>query len=242
MIVAGIDGCKQGWIMIKYDQTKYSFGVYDYIEPLIEAHPDLQRILIDMPIGLSSLSHPRTIEQKLRGELIPRQATVFNPPCRAALSAANYEAAKLKNIAVEGKSLSIQSYFIQAKIKEIDEFLVHKSPQLDILESHPEFCFKYLNAAEKVILSKKATAAGAQERLALLKNYDQRLEKLYHDILAQTLRKQVKKDDILDAMCLVLVNQLAGESQLHYLQDENSEDERKLSIGIAYYRAPAEAS
>lgn len=237
MSIAGVDGCKYGWMMIKYQQGSYDFGLYKNMESLSQAHPDLQGILIDMPIGLSAANCLRTIEQKLRAELIPRQATVFNPPCRAALAATSYEAAKTINLSVEGKSLSIQSYFIQAKIKEVDDFLANKPPHLTLWESHPELCFKYLHPEEKVILSKKATAAGAEERLALIQRHDPQLAQLYPIILAQTLRKQVKKDDILDAMCLALVNKLATADQLQYLQDDCKIDERGLPIGIAYYRS-----
>ena len=235
MIIAGIDGCKQGWIMIKFDQEKYSYGIYMHIEELVEENPTIQRILIDMPIGLSSKDYPRTIDKSLRAALIPRQSTVFNPACREAVALADYEAAKKKNIEIEGKSLSIQSFFIQKKIKEIDDFLLQKEPSLELIESHPEFCFKHLNPNKSVLLSKKSTEEGIADRLSILTSYDDRLGVLYQEILAQSLRKNVKKDDILDAMCLCLVNQLA-KNQLHFLVDQNPVDERGIAIRIAYHQ------
>ncbi len=78
MIVAGIDGCKKGWIMIKSSNGNYSFGVYKNIFDLVDENKDLDRILIDIPIGLSSRKIKRKVEQKLRKELKNRSSTVFN--------------------------------------------------------------------------------------------------------------------------------------------------------------------
>ena len=55
MLYGGIDGCKYGWILMKSDQRNIQFGgIFQSVKDLLEANQDLDRILIDMPIGLSS--------------------------------------------------------------------------------------------------------------------------------------------------------------------------------------------
>lgn len=233
MSIAGIDGCRKGWLMVKYSDNIYSYGVYENIAELVKDNKDLERILVDMPIGLSSKKMIRTVEKRLRSKLKYRHASVFNPPCREALNENNYLAAKRKNIEVEAKSISIQSFNISNKIKELDEFL-SKNPEKEIIESHPELCFKYLNNGN-VLLSKKSEDIGLSERKNILYHYDERLKELFNLIEQNTLRKDVARDDIADAICLCLVNKLGRRNQLSFIEDNNKLDERDIKIRIAYY-------
>lgn len=232
MSIAGIDGCKKGWLLVKYSNN-YSFGVYQNISELIKDNEDLKRILIDIPIGLSSKKLERTIEKKLRSELKNKHSSVFNPPCREALYEKDYITAKQKNIEIEGKSLSIQSYNISKKIKEIDEYL-SLNPQIEIIESHPELCFKYLNNGN-ILLSKKSKYNGLQERKNILFGYDEKLKDLFELIENNTLRKDVARDDISDAICLCLVNKLGSKENLSFIKDIIASDEKGIKIKLAYY-------
>ena len=231
-IYAGIDGCKAGWIIVKTVGTDYTFGIWQHIGELVRANADVRRFLIDIPIGLGSQSHPRTIDGILRRELGKRSSTVFNAPVRTAVYAKNYTEAKAKNRAIEGKSISVQSFNICTKISETDEFLTQQN-HIEMIESHPELCFKYLNGG-KVVLSKKSTTEGIEARLHILSQYDPKISELFQKILAETKRKQAKKDDILDAICLCVVNQRAAEN-LHFLKDKNQSDEKGIEIKIAYF-------
>lgn len=232
MSIGGIDGCKKGWLLVKYSNN-YSFGVYQNISELIKDNEDLKKILIDIPIGLSSKKLERTIEKKLRSELKNKHSSVFNPPCREALYEKDYLTAKQKNIEIEGKSLSIQSYNISNKIKEIDEYL-SLNPQIEIIESHPELCFKYLNNGN-VLLSKKSKYNGLQERKNILFGYDEKLKDLFELIENNTLRKDVARDDICDAICLCLVNKLGSKEKLSFIKDIIASDDKGIKIRLAYY-------
>lgn len=234
MIVAGVDGCRTGWIMVKCEVGEFEFGIYERFEALLFENPDLDRILIDIPLGLSSEHHPRTIDKVLRAELKGRSSTVFTPACRVAIYKHSYEEAKKTNLALEGKSLSIQSYNISSKIRELDDLLIQKNPVVPILESHPELCFKYLNQG-KVLSSKKSTPVGLKERLELLSAFDPQIKSLFEKILASTKRKEVAKDDIIDAICLCLVNKLGHSHRLQFLKDQNLTDARGIEMKIAYY-------
>lgn len=233
MGVAGVDGCRKGWIMVLWAEGIYSFGVYEHFSDLMTQNPDLDRILIDIPIGLSSAAKPRTVDMLLRQELKGRSSTVFTPPCREAVYLTDYKAANDKNKLVEGKGISIQAFNICDKIREVDRYFQENDIPKKIIESHPELCFKYLNKGQ-VILSKKATVEGAEERLRIVEKYEPSLRQLYEQILQETPRKDVKKDDILDAICLCLTNRLAGANNLRYLEGEQKTDEFCIPMKIAY--------
>lgn len=237
MIYAGIDGCKSGWLLVYYTNDQYHYKVLQNFKELTSLRLPNSRILVDIPIGLTTENFTRTIEATMRAELGKRSSTVFNAPARLATRALDKAQAREINIKLTGKSLSEQSLNIMPKIKEMDEFLLnedYKHYNLTIYESHPELCFKYL--AGGVVQSKKSTRTGIEERLQILERYDTNVRKLYDDIILRELRKDVKRDDIVDAICLCLVNRLAGENGLRFLRDMNDCDEKRLGIGIGYYK------
>jgi predicted RNase H-like nuclease len=232
MKIAGIDSCPLGWIVVLHDTNGFSYKAVSSIEELIEFHTDLQRIFIDIPIGLSSEKFTRTIESKLRKELGKRSSTIFTPACRKAVYAQNYDEAREINKEILGKSISIQSYNISKKIKEVDQFMEIKATELEIYESHPEICFKYLNNSE-IIQTKKSTKEGFQERFQLLQKHYPQLKSVYHNITETYSKSKVKQDDILDAMVLCVSN-LNSKEKLRYLQDENDLDEKGILVKITY--------
>lgn len=233
MKIAGIDSCPLGWIIILHDSKEFSFEAVKSIHELMERHPDLQRVFIDIPIGLSSINFTRTIESKLRKELGNRSSTIFTPACRKAIYASDYDEARAINKEILGKSISIQSYNISKKIKEVDQFLKTKAGDLEIYESHPEICFKYLNDSE-VIQTKKSTKEGFEERFSLLKKQYPQLESVYQNITHSFTKSKVKADDILDAMVLCVSNLKSNSSGLRFVEDENNEDDNGLSVKVAY--------
>ena len=104
-----------------------------------------------------------------------------------------------------------------------------------MLESHPEICFKYLNQGQ-ILLSKKSQTEGIEQRLDLLSQLDPEAKILYERIFAETKRNQVKRDDILDALCLCLANQISSKTQPHFITDENQVDAQGIPVKLAYAR------
>jgi predicted RNase H-like nuclease len=86
MFIAGVDGCKAGWIAVFNNKGKYSYEIFRVFSDLMGKNTSLKRMLIDIPIGLSSEGYPRTIDANIRKELGSRSSTVFNAPCRALAS------------------------------------------------------------------------------------------------------------------------------------------------------------
>lgn len=233
MIYGGIDGCKRGWLFIYYEQGTYHYQLISHLSELAVVPTS---ILIDIPIGLTSATFTRTIEIQMRKELGHRSATVFNAPVRSAVYATSKQEARTSNIALTGKSLSEQSLNITPKIKEADQFIYNpKYSAILLQESHPELCFKYLKG--EILNSKKSTHEGIEERLSILRSYDKRIDRIYKEILDMELRKDVKRDDIVDALCLCLVHRLGVAKGLNYLIDTNRTDDQGNSVSIAYFDA-----
>jgi hypothetical protein len=46
----------------------------------------------------------------------------------------------------------------------------------------------------------------------------------------------LRQIDLLDAICLCLVNKLGSEAGFSYIADINKEDEHQIQIKLAYYR------
>ena len=85
-----------------------------------------------------------------------RGSSVFAVPCREALSARTYRQACRINQRILGVKLSIQTWNIAAKIREIDTWLC-TNPKLQpkIRESHPELCFWALAGGHAMSYPKK---------------------------------------------------------------------------------------
>ncbi len=234
MNIAGVDGCRYGWIVAFYTNNQYHIKIFTSISQMMQNIPPMERILIDMPMGLSTPGFPRTIDTTLRKHLPQRGSTVFNVPCKAAVYEEDFAKAKQLNIEVEGKSLSLQTLNIKHKIKELDEYLTKTSSQTEIIESHPELCFKHLN--KDILLTKKSINEGLTERLEILQKWDSNIIAAYQKAFQQFKRKDVKPDDIVDALCLCLVNKLGTENKLRFITDKNQQSEDQVLYRIAYYK------
>lgn len=204
MKAIGIDGCKLGWVAASYDSGDVL--IFKTINDVIAHYKDDYIILIDMPIGLASTKNKiRTCEKEARRALpAKKKSSVFPVPCREVLSADSYADANEINKKVVNCGISKQSWFIMHKIKEVDDLLID-NPDLrpKIKESHPEIAFQFLNDGHYLINNKKS-AEGIAERLTILMKHNDKTEALYNKALLDNKRKDVAKDDILDALCLAV--------------------------------------
>lgn len=228
MKITGVDGCKYGWIAVSSNE---SFAIYKTISDLVNDNGEAL-YLIDIPIGLSDSNTIRDVDQKLRSVIKHKASSVFTPPCRDAVYCDTYDKAKIKNIEIEGKSISIQAWNISSKIKEVDQFLLNNMIYNNMMtESFPELGFFQLNK-EEPLKSNKKLPDGISERLEILKTHYPDTEKLYNKILNSYRRKIVQKDDILDAMCLMLVGKVGIKQGFKYIQTENTKDSLSQNMRI----------
>jgi len=128
MFVAGVDGCRGGWVAFRVElpSRATSVEIVDLPAWLQERPPDLTCLGIDIPIGLCNGS--RACDKAARKLLAqPRGTSVFAAPCRATLSATTHAAASLINHDKTGRGLSQQAFGIIPKIKQVASVITSKA-------------------------------------------------------------------------------------------------------------------
>ena len=198
MKVWGVDGCPGGWFAVSNDgdlclETDFA--------ALLEV-ADQGRLYVDMPIGLPDAL--RQLERMARGYRSVRAGSIFSVPCRQAVYAACYVSACDINLAVTGKKLSKQSWFLCKKIRQIDTLLRrHTSLRSRVIESHPELAYSILS--EGLLLTSKKSRAGVVERLEVLSQRQPAVWQLFTRAEQSFSRKILGCDDIADALVLMVV-------------------------------------
>lgn len=211
-LVAGIDGCKGGWIAVCADlKTGNAYPVFvETLLALFERPLAPELAAIDMPMGFADVAESggRACERAARAILGPagRASCVFSAPCRPALAETAYPAASARNRAAHGIGLSKQSFNLFPKMREADE-IRRIRPTIRLHESHPEVCFARL--AGTPVRAAKKTDEGRRIRIDLLAKAG--LEDVPRWI-EQFQRKTVAPDDVVDAavVCLTAIRIAKG--------------------------------
>jgi predicted RNase H-like nuclease len=159
--LAGLDGCRDGWIVVFIRPT----GDEAHVEIIshfsnVTAVRMPAVIAVDMPIGLPDFSPPkgREAERVVRPLLGGRQSSVFRIPSRSAVYfGASAEPADdrerflkacdiARQTSEDGKAFAKQGFYIFPKITQVDEAL-RRDPVLKdrVREIHPEVAFWRLN-------------------------------------------------------------------------------------------------
>jgi predicted RNase H-like nuclease len=191
-------------------------------------------ILIDIPIGLPHW-RSRLCDVEARKILGKRRgSSVFPAPTREATHESSYELACNTNYKILGKKLSLQAWNISPKIKQVDMLLLNDNKEAChiIRESHPEICFWVLSGGIPMIHNKK-TEQGLQERLDVLKKIDPRSEDIYNESLKAFKRKDVAKDDIVDAIAVALIAS-SPPKMLCTIPENPEKDSKGLPMEIVY--------
>jgi len=232
----GIDGCPAGWISIQAgEQFEWAIELFRTIQDLWNAHSHSNLILIDIPIGLKDKGDaPRLNDSAARKYLAPkRSSSIFPTPCRKALYASSYKEANELNKNLTGKGLSKQSWNICPKIREMDQFLQKNHEAREVfIESGPELCYSILNNNKSMKFYKK-TREGMQERLSILKSYCTSNTFPLNVGLKKYKRKDVSKDDIMDAWILA-IRASGGTSNLRIIPESIEYDSTGLPMRIAF--------
>jgi predicted RNase H-like nuclease len=236
----GVDGCRRGWVAAITDgRSSWEIDVFESIRSLWAQHKNASLILVDIPIGLPFLNR-RQCDVEARRLLGPkRSSSIFSAPSRAAAYAANFGAAISANRQILGGALSLQTWGICKKICDVDGLLTNNRRARKIIrESHPEICFWALAGGRSMAHPKK-TNEGIAERLDLVQGINRQCHKVYEEALAKYKRKDVARDDILDAIVLALTAGIQGD--LSRIPTEGEKDEKGLVMEIVYKRRNAEA-
>lgn len=235
--VAGVDGCRSGWIAVflHTDGTAPPrVRLFERIADLLTAEDAPVRIAVDMPIGLPERieGSGRAAEQAVRPLLGDRQSSVFSIPARAAVMKTDYAASCRAALAASNppRKVSRQSFMLFPKIRELDALMTPALAER-VFEAHPEVAFWRLDNGVAMRLPKKIKSRinpdGMAERRALL---------AHHGVAADFLNGDPPKgagaDDFLDACAVAVIakRHLAGKARP--FPDPPEYDARGLPIAI----------
>jgi predicted RNase H-like nuclease len=172
VIVAGVDGCKTGWLCIAkdFDTGLITSAVFSNAQLLLQQEPKPLIITVDIPIGLTEAG-PRQCDIEARKLLGPRASSVFEAPTRPALKVSTHKRADSIRRETEGRGVSAQSFAIFRKVLEFDEILSAQTDlQNRVKEIHPEICFWAWNNEHAMSYNKKSIS-GRTERHELVAKY-----------------------------------------------------------------------
>jgi len=167
---------------------------------------------IDMPIGLTSHGQPRCCDRLVRRLLAParRSSSVFSPPGRCCLSLSSHGLATAAQRSGGGPGLSIQSWHLLDRIRELDCWLqAQPRRSLQLLECHPEVTFLQLQQRyqpERPAPISKHQRSGQQQRLQLLRqHWGWDPTGLLDEALARSRRRHLQHHDLVDALACLAV-------------------------------------
>jgi len=206
--VAGVDGCKAGWLVAVVSAMKVStaaniscvyklqeFLVAHTFSEIVSRTTPFELICVDIPIGLSDGDKPRECDLAARRLLHgPRASSVFPAPVRTCLSAKDYKTASEICFEYSGKKLNRQSFALLEKIRQVDDLMI-PSLQNRLREIHPEVSFWVLNGKKPVEQNKK-TVPGQAHRHKLLHPIFADMD----DILSKSTKSGFAMDDAFDAL------------------------------------------
>lgn len=247
--VAGVDGCKAGWIAVWcLPGETPAVAMFASFTDLVESLPADAVVAVDMPIGLPEFSARggRGPEALVRPMLGARQSSVFSIPSRAALYAdtagfttldAWYAAHRkacdvARTTSDPPRGVSIQAFGIFSRIRELDGLLRNR-PELRgrVIESHPEVALWQLNGRHAMALPKKikgrVNPAGIAERKALLASHG-----VPETFLDRAPPRGAAEDDFLDATAVMLVAARFARGQAMCFPDPPGADDHGLQVAI----------
>lgn len=200
--VAGVDGCRAGWVVARAvagtgPPEVRSVEVHPTLDAVMERvdRAELAWVAVDMPIGLPAAG-PRPCDAEARRLLGPRRSSVFPTPARVVLDATDYADALVRSRATIGSGLSRQSWNLVPRIAELDALLT-ASRCRTVLETHPELAFAVLAGAP--LRHPKKTIAGRRERLRVLRPFVED-----HWTRPAAVPRGAGGDDVLDALVLAV--------------------------------------
>jgi len=178
--IAGVDGCKAGWIAVTFPRAEPGLAaarILATFQDVVEALPKDSVIAVDMPIGLPerAMRGGREPDWAARKFLGRRRASVFPVPSRAAVYAPDYPTACriARETSEPPRAPSKQAFHIFPRIREIDALLRRDTSLRDrVFEVHPEIAFALINGGtplEPKKMKGRGHAPGLAQRELLLR-------------------------------------------------------------------------
>lgn len=231
MRVAGIDGCKAGWIaVIREPDGRIRSLIAETPTVIAMLDPTPIAAAIDIPIGLPEAGS-RQCDRAARSILGGRRSSVFPAPIRPVLRARDWDEACSIRFALEGKRMSRQAWEIVSKVREVDSLLRANADLCRWLrEFHPEVSFREWKG-EPMPHSKKSPS-GHADRLELVTRHFG--HEVYGRIRAESSRSAVANDDILDAFAGLWTAERIATGAARRLSGEPPVDAHGLPMEMLY--------
>lgn len=176
MWVAGVDGCRAGWMAVlvhRAHTTPPRAAIFETFADILDLPECPQFISADMPIGLPGRAGPggRACDGAVRRVLGERQSSVFSLPARAAVQETDFRRAC--SVALEHsdppRKVSIMCFNLFPKIREVDALLRARG-HARVFETHPEAAFWAMNGCRPLELPKKVKSRPHEPGLDLRRN------------------------------------------------------------------------
>jgi predicted RNase H-like nuclease len=214
--VAGVDGCRAGWIVV-HDGCA---NVHPDFSAVLAALPDDTVVALDMPIGLLDEHEPggRDVDRVARVELGPKRNSVFSAPPRCALGSRTLGDARR-----HGARLTLQTLNLLPRIEDVDGVMT-PGLQSRVFEVHPELSFAAMNGDDPVRAPKRS-ATGAKERRALLQRAG---------VVVPERPAGAALDDLLDACALAWSAHRVARGAARRLPDRPAHDARGLRMELRW--------
>jgi predicted RNase H-like nuclease len=214
--VAGVDGCRVGWIVV-HDRRA---TVHPDFAAVLAALPDDAVVALDMPIGLVDEHEPggRHVDRAARVQLGPKRSSVFSAPPRCALGARTLPEGRR-----HGARLTLQTLNLLPRIEDVDRVM---TPDLQsrVFEVHPELSFAAMNGDDPVRAPKRS-ATGSNERRALLERAG---------VIVPERPAGAALDDLLDACALAWSARRVACGTARRVPDRPARDSRGLRIELRW--------
>ena len=232
--LAGVDGCKFGWLCITKDLENGTLNsiIFKSTAELFSQAPSPAVFAIDIPIGLT-VSGPRQCDIQARHLLGARRGTsVFPAPIRPVLNVASREEADKIHRSIDGRGVNVFSWNLYPRIRDVDVELQKNSQLRDKLcEVHPEISFRALNDGVPIIAAKR-NPKGESIRRSLIENY------LWSGAFDEIRKKHYLKDasnhDINDAFAVLWTVERIFSGKAVSIPAELESDSVGLRMGIWY--------
>jgi predicted RNase H-like nuclease len=212
--VAGVDGCRAGWVVVHDDRA----AVHATFGEVLAALPGDTVVAVDMPIGLVDEHRPggRDADRAARTELGPKRSSVFSAPPRCALGVRTLSDARRR-----GARLTLQTLNLLPRIEDVDGVMT-PALQSRVFEAHPELSFAAM-AGGPPVLTPKRSAVGSKERRALLQGAG---------VCVPERPARAAVDDLLDACALSWSARRVADGTASHVPDPPARDARGLSMEL----------
>jgi predicted RNase H-like nuclease len=221
--IAGVDGCRRGWIAAIKDGATLEVRIVSTDEELAALFSQCAVVAIDIPIGLADRG-PRPCDHHARRFLGRRASSVFPAPLRPLIAVRDYADANRISRQLQQRGISRQGFAIVGKVEQIDRILQrHRELRGRVYEVHPEVSFAMWSGGAPVEPSKKTAEGQAIRRKLVAEHFGE----------IPPVPRGAATDDLLDALAALWTAERIAAGRAQELGDAHM-DVTGLPMRIVY--------